>query len=148
MQTRFGPPKNDGTPLVEGADVRRLILPVLVLIGLGAVALREWTGSEGVSRAPTEVPALGPITIAATGDTLLHAALPRNLGDDQETAPILDLIAGATPALTNLEMQLLDEVEAGKASSAPRSSQWPFGVRETARSPGWAPPSRSAIARS
>ncbi len=114
--------------------MRRLVLFALLLLALGAVVVREWT-RPNLSRVPAEVPALGPITIAATGDTLLYLPLGSGVGDAQ-TAAILDLISGATLAFTNLEMQLLDEVEIEKASLTASPSRWPFGARRDARALG------------
>lgn len=115
--------------------MRRLVLIALLLLALGAVVVRERTRPQNLSRVPAEVPAFGPITIAATGDTLLHAPLGSGVGDAR-TAAILDLISGATLAFTNLEMQLLEEVEVERASLTAFPPRWPFGIRRDAEALG------------
>lgn len=114
-------------PKAQGRDRRRAVLALILLVALGAVVVREWTRPQRLARVPAEVPAFGPITIAATGDTLIHSPLGTGVGDAQ-TRAVLDLISGATLAFTNLEMQLLDEVESKKAGLAASEFRWPFGV--------------------
>ena len=114
---------------------RRTVLAVLLVVGLGAVFVREWMGSDGGARAPAEVPSVGPITIALAGDTLLHAR-PADDVRDPRTRPVFDLIAGATVAFANLEMQLLDEVQAQNVSGTTEPARWPFGRRREAEAIG------------
>jgi poly-gamma-glutamate synthesis protein (capsule biosynthesis protein) len=126
----------DPRPKARGLN-RRRVLAILLLIGAVALLVRERTRPQHLSRVPAEVPALGPITIVATGDTLLYLPLGSGVRDPQ-TAAILDMISDATLAFTNLEMALLDEDEADveKASLTASSSRWPFGVRRDARALG------------
>ena len=124
----------DPRPEAHGLN-RRRVLAILLLIGAAALLVREWTRPQNLSRVPAEVPALGPITIAATGDTLLYLPLGSGVRDPQ-TAAILDLISGATLAFTNLEMQLLAEVDIEKASLTAAVSRWPFGARRDAQALG------------
>ncbi len=95
------------------------------------MVVREWRAPRDASRAPSEVPAVGGITIVATGDTLLHGPLGNDVRDPR-TAPVFELVAQATLAFTNLEMQLLDEVQTQNASATTGPARWPFGRRREA----------------
>jgi poly-gamma-glutamate synthesis protein (capsule biosynthesis protein) len=98
---------------------------------LGAsVAL--WQRSETRSALePAVIPATGALTVAMTGDTVL-GRVPRSSESDSAADAVLDVVRGATLALTNLEMSLLTETTASnvRAGTVPA---WPFGsAREAA----------------
>lgn len=116
--------------------VRRLqLLSLIVLVALGAFVANDLTSrDESAAAPPAEVPALGPITIAAVGDTLLVEPQGgwNTLARDPGAAQIRDLISGATLAIANLEMNLLDAEEALTASARPEP-RWPFGSPRDAR---------------
>jgi poly-gamma-glutamate capsule biosynthesis protein CapA/YwtB (metallophosphatase superfamily) len=96
----------------------------ILAIGLGLVALRELAlpRDEGPATSLVDIPADGPITVALAGDTLLFQAV----ADEARLAPVRDLIAGATIAAANLELNLLGADEARAAGALPQP-RWPFG---------------------
>jgi poly-gamma-glutamate synthesis protein (capsule biosynthesis protein) len=80
---------------------------------------------------PLTLPARGPLTIAATGDSLIvHplAAAPR----DAALASAFDAIRGANLALTNLDENLLTGRTA-RSAQARAGGGWPYGSETTAQ---------------
>jgi len=108
----------------------RLRIALLILgVGLAALVARELflppESSDG--RTVVEVPASGPITIAATGDTVLARAV-----DDSESfSAVQSLVSNATIALTNLDLVLLGPDLARDAAALPQP-RWPFGSERDA----------------
>ena len=103
---------------------------VVVAALLGTfLALRERPAVP--PREPLVIPDTGPLTIALTGDTVIDR--PMRSGDaDSAVDAVLDVVRGATLALTNLEVSLLAEAAAGRARGG-TGPHPPFGsAREAA----------------
>ncbi len=98
---------------------------------LGALGWRLFSRPTPAPEAPAtavEIPANGPVVIAAAGDVLLLHPVAADAGPRDALARI---VRGATFAVANLEMNLLDADTADHASSRP-GSRWPFGSPDDA----------------
>jgi poly-gamma-glutamate capsule biosynthesis protein CapA/YwtB (metallophosphatase superfamily) len=107
------------------------LLALLLIVAAAAYVVREWSTGVRDLAAPADVPALGPITIALTGDTLLHHPTDGVAANDEGVERVRSLIAGATLAFTNLEMNLLDSERQLAAAGQP--ARWPFGAASHGR---------------
>jgi poly-gamma-glutamate synthesis protein (capsule biosynthesis protein) len=79
---------------------------------------------------PLVIPDSGPLTIALTGDTVLSRPVAPSDRDGAFDA-VVQLVRGATVALTNLETTLLGEANAARAREI-AGARWPFGTGEVA----------------
>jgi poly-gamma-glutamate capsule biosynthesis protein CapA/YwtB (metallophosphatase superfamily) len=100
-------------------------IALLVLAVTIGTSFALWQRPDAPTAGPLVLPATGPLTIAATGDTLISRAVA---GPDRDPAfdAIVDLVRGATLAITNLEMNLLAEPTAALARSS-AEPRWTFG---------------------
>jgi poly-gamma-glutamate synthesis protein (capsule biosynthesis protein) len=71
-------------------------------------------------RATEEIPPSGPITIAVVGDTLLTRPIDLR---DAGVAAVRDLLRGATLAVANLNVNVLEDAPPARGPEAP---SWPF----------------------
>ena len=96
---------------------------LLLLVALAVHSIRR--SPDGHPAASVVLPAAGPITIAASGDTVLARPLMRS-EEDAGFDAVVEVVRGATLAITNLEMNLLgsDRADAARATPPPR---WTFG---------------------
>lgn len=125
------PPRIAERRLVHLASPGRCRLAALLLaIALGAfLAIRQ--PPDAPPAASLVFPATGPLTIASAGDTVISRPLA---GPDRDAAfdAIVDVVRGATLAITNLEMNLLGSRNATSARRSP-APRWTFGsAREAA----------------
>jgi poly-gamma-glutamate capsule biosynthesis protein CapA/YwtB (metallophosphatase superfamily) len=81
--------------------------------------------------APLELPAVGPLTIAVTGDSLMARPLVRTR-DDPAAAGVFDVISRANLAITNLDETLMTQ-ETARRVRAGGGGKWPFGSEQAAR---------------
>lgn len=98
---------------------------LLVLAVALGTSFAVWQRPEAPKAEPLVFSATGPLTIAATGDTLIGRPVA---GPDRDAAfdAIVDVVRGATLAITNLEMNLLAEPNATRARGSPEP-RWAFG---------------------
>jgi poly-gamma-glutamate capsule biosynthesis protein CapA/YwtB (metallophosphatase superfamily) len=75
--------------------------------------------------AAIDLPARGPMTIVATGDSFVMRPLTRD-PRDAGAAAVFDIVRGGSLALTNLEENLLTDATARTARSDP-AARWPAG---------------------
>jgi poly-gamma-glutamate synthesis protein (capsule biosynthesis protein) len=81
---------------------------------------------------PLEIPATGPVTIAAAGDSLIFNPIADELERDASFTAVRDAIAGANFAITSLELNLFQPADA-PSREAPSLPRWPYGsAREAA----------------
>jgi len=108
----------------------RTALLLAILVGPWLVfALLYWVTPQSDEARPLEIPARGPLTIAATGDMLIFNPL-----SDAERDPALqDTISRATFAIATLDLNLLGPDEAKAAEGRPQP-RWPFGSAREAQS--------------
>jgi poly-gamma-glutamate capsule biosynthesis protein CapA/YwtB (metallophosphatase superfamily) len=82
------------------------------------------------TRVPLELPAQGPLTIAATGDSLLVRPLLRTR-ENAEVVGVFDAIRSANLAITNLDETLLTDPTARRVHAG-GGAKWPFGSERVA----------------
>jgi poly-gamma-glutamate capsule biosynthesis protein CapA/YwtB (metallophosphatase superfamily) len=105
---------------------RQLGVGIAVLLAAGLLWWQPW------SNAPVTVKGSGDVlTIAATGDTLILRLLPSSRADAGFRG-VLDLLANASVAVTNLEENLLDPARIPAADSR-GELRWPYGTQRSAR---------------
>jgi poly-gamma-glutamate capsule biosynthesis protein CapA/YwtB (metallophosphatase superfamily) len=109
--------------------MRSLRSPVLwIVLAVLALAGGLWLVRPRPSpsrRAAIELPARGPMTIVATGDSFVMRQLPRD-PRDAGAAAAFEIVRAGSLALTNLEENLLTDATARKARSDP-AARWPAG---------------------
>jgi poly-gamma-glutamate synthesis protein (capsule biosynthesis protein) len=105
---------------------RGSVVLVVLVVGLGLMAAREWMRSA--FRATLVVPAEGPISVAALGDVLITAPVDFT---DPAVAAVAAHVGMATLAVANLELALLDAPAAARAAGRD-STGWAFGSPRTA----------------
>ena len=104
-------------------DLRGFALLALA-IAIGT-SFAMWRRPGAPPAEPLVFSSTGPLTIAATGDTLISRAVA-GPGSDAAFDAIVDVVRGATLAITNLEMNLLAEPNAMRARGSPEP-RWTFG---------------------
>ena len=116
--------------LLTGKSQRALLIGIVVGPWI-LFALFYWITPRSDDARPLEIPATGPLTIAATGDSLMFNPIG-NIERDPGFTAVRDAIAGATFAITNLELNLFQPADA-PSREAPSVPRWPYGsVREAA----------------
>ena len=94
-------------------------------------AIFYWITPRSDDARPLEIPAKGPLTIAATGDSLIFNPIG-NIEREPGFTAVRDAIAGATFAIANLELNLFQPADA-PSREAPSLPRWPYGsAREAA----------------
>ncbi len=88
-----------------------------------------WRSSDVPSVDSVELPATGLLTVAATGDSVITR--PIALDSDAALAAVVELLRGATLAITNLEMTLLSTSTAERVRRR-HMPRWVFGTAREA----------------
>jgi poly-gamma-glutamate synthesis protein (capsule biosynthesis protein) len=101
-------------------------LALVVLVAAAAIGWR-WNAAR---LAGPELPSLparggGPLTVVATGDTLLVNAL--TVQDAHELSPLVPVLGAADATLTNLEVNLLER-EHVPERTAGSAARWPYAT--------------------
>ena len=105
---------------------RRDVALAIAIVGLGAIAIREYVARDDVRPPPAiALPAEGPLVLIAAGDVLVTDPIEESTANE-----VRGLFAKAHLSVANLDMTLLDD---GAASRVRGAGTWPMGTPRDAR---------------
>ena len=97
--------------------MKRVWAGCALLLGITLAFVAKRQSSTGPPAGAMALPPTGPLTIAAGGDVVMSRPIAR-LDKDQAFDAMIGVVRGATVAITNLEMNLLEHAPRGDADGA------------------------------
>ena len=97
--------------------MKRVWVGYALLLGITLALVAKRQSSTRPPAGAMALPPTGPLTIAAGGDVVMSRPIAR-LDKDQAFDAMIGVVRGATVAITNLEMNLLEHAPRGDADGA------------------------------